>query len=172
MTLMSQKCHIRHVLLSSGWKSIFNPSFNIFYAEFWYHLSRELRMGKLKLICLMWCVVRIRFCSLRNTTPDSLKLIGASRLGKINNFTLQLLWLMISETAWTWKRRTKQDWAKHYKIHHSGTGNFQKQGVSWTAVFQALMTKTVNDTMQKMRRDLWRLKTEESNQKYHLSSKW
>ena len=53
----------------------------------WVNLWRPV----IPLICLMWCVVSLRFCSLRNTTPDSLKLIGASRFGEINNFYTSII---------------------------------------------------------------------------------
>ena len=58
---------------------------------------------------------------------------------------------------------------KHCKIHHFGTGYFQNQEVSSIDVFQTFLTKTANDTL---RRDLWRFKEEESEQKYYLPSEW
>ena len=67
---------------------------------------------------------------------------------------------------------TKENSAKHYKIHHFGTGKFQKQGVSKIAVFQALMTKMINGTIQSIRGDVWRHKTEKSKQMYYLASEW
>ena len=55
-------------------------------------------------------------------------------------------------------------------MYHFGTGNFQKQGVSWIAISHALMTKRVIDTTWTRKGDLRRLKTKESKQKYYLAS--